>query len=311
MLDIPFTLPQNGSMQNVFKNIFKYLFRALQGMIIGLSILIPGVSGGSMLMVFGAYEQAVSITSRDKQTRRKAIVFLIPYIIGIVLGVLLLAGVIKLCFERFTLQTVLMFVGLILGSLPMLIGHVKGKKVTWVCIALLVAMMAILIVQPWLSQSSTANADLTFSFGGVLMGILLGFIAATTMIIPGVSGSMVMLILGYYHSLIGHVDGFKTALFSLDWAEMLTHAKVLIPFGIGVIASLLLVTKALKWLFDKHPTPTYWAIIGLMVASPYAIFVKSNITMDMMTAVNIITGIVCLVIGFAVSFLMYKRESKG
>lgn len=83
----------------------KYIIAIIKGMLIGLAILIPGVSGGSMILTMGIYEQAISITSRDKNVRRKAIVFMIPYVIGIALGILLLSGVMVWCFANYPFQT--------------------------------------------------------------------------------------------------------------------------------------------------------------------------------------------------------------
>ena len=110
----------------------KYIIAIIKGMLIGLAVLIPGVSGGSMILTMGIYEQAISITSRDKNVRRKAIVFMIPYVIGIALGVLLLSGVMVWCFANYPFQTAMAFIGMILGSLPMLLRNVKGKKFSFV-----------------------------------------------------------------------------------------------------------------------------------------------------------------------------------
>ena len=106
----------------------KYVIAILKGILVGLAVLIPGVSGGSMIMTMGIYEQAISITSRDRKVRRAAIVFLIPYVVGIVVGILGLAFVIKWLMEHYLFETALCFIGMILGSLPMLYKKVKGQK---------------------------------------------------------------------------------------------------------------------------------------------------------------------------------------
>lgn len=286
----------------------------VKGAIIGLAVVIPGVSGGSMIMTFGIYERVLDVTCADKKRRNRAIVFLIPYLIGIVLGVLFLAGLIESAFEHFPLQTILLFTGLILGSLPMLFGHVKGKRVGVASIVALVAMVALLVVLPYLSGRATADSRLTLSVWGCVMSAVLGFIAAGTMIVPGVSGSMVMLVMGYYHDLLRLIDGVKTALLAGDLAALGRSALPLIPFGVGVIAGILLVTKLLRFLLRRFEVPTYYAIIGLMAASPYAIFVKSweqgTLTAGSLTPVNFLTGAACLLAGFFIAYLMDKQEQK-
>ncbi len=296
------------------KWILDQFLAVVKGAIIGLAVVIPGVSGGSMIMTFGIYERVLDITCADRKRRNKAVVFLIPYLLGIILGVLLLAGLIEAAFEQFPLQTILLFTGLILGSLPMLFGHVKGKKVGAASIVALLAMVALLIVLPYLSSRTTADSQLTLSVWGCILSAILGFIAAGTMIVPGVSGSMVMLVMGYYHDLLRLVDGVKTALFAGDLAEMGKCALPLIPFGVGVIVGILAVTKLLRWLLKRFEVPTYFAIIGLMAASPYAIFVKSweqgTLGAGNLTLINFLTGAVCLFAGFLAAYLMDKQEQK-
>ena len=296
------------------KWIFYKLLAVIKGAIIGLAVVIPGVSGGSMIMTFGIYERALDITCADRKRRNSAILFLLPYVLGIVVGVLLLAGVIEWMFTRFPLQTILLFTGLILGSLPMLFGHVKGRRASFFSILWLVLMIALLIVLPYLSSGATRDAHLELSLTGCLLSALLGFIAAGTMIVPGVSGSMVMLVMGYYHDLLRLVDGVKNALLAGDFGLMLHNALPLIPFGVGVIAGILAVTKLLRWLLARHEVTTYYAIIGLMAASPFAIFVKSwdegVLTAGSLTAVNFLTGAVCLAAGFFFAWWMDRQEQR-
>ena len=187
----------------------KYVIAILKGILVGLAVLIPGVSGGSMIMTMGIYEQAISITSRDRKIRRSAIVFLIPYGIGIVVGILGLAFVIKWLMERYLFETALCFIGMILGSLPMLYKKVKGEKFSLIGAVLFLLMVGIMIALPHLSRSAGGEGRLTMSFTGALLAVILGFIGAGTMIVPGISGSMVMLVLGYYHDIIGHITGLK------------------------------------------------------------------------------------------------------
>ncbi len=299
------------------KKVLNYLLKLVEGALIGLAILIPGVSGGSMLMVFNVYENALRITSHDGKERKAALLFLLPYLIGLVLGVLLLASVIKFCLATFPLQTILAFTGLILGSLPMLIGKVKGKKPDFVSILLFVLMIALLVALPLLSGKAADAGALGFASGDgiglialrILWGVVLGFIAAGTMVVPGVSGSMVMLVLGYYGALITAVSNFKDALFSLNFSAMLPTLTVLIPFGIGCVIGIIVVTKAIRRLLDRHPTPTYYAILGLMVASPFAIFMKTDLSGITFDALTLLTSAVLLVVGFCVAFFLNRKES--
>lgn len=290
----------------------KYIIAIIKGMLIGLAILIPGVSGGSMILTMGIYEQAISITSKDKSVRRKAIVFMIPYVIGIALGVLLLSGVMVWCFANYPFQTAMAFIGMILGSFPMLFKKVKGKKFSFIGAVCFVLMVAVMILLPHMTGSAQ---ELTVNFTGAALGVALGFVAAGTMIVPGISGSMVMLVLGYYHSLIGHVDALKNSLFSLIAGKGVqdsfgSNVFILLFFGIGVLLGLLAVSRGIKWLLSHKPVPTYYAIMGLMLASPYPIILKSEFTAAILTPVNVLTGLLTLVLGFGLAMFLDIKDSK-
>lgn len=408
------------------KKILNWIVAVLKGTLVGLAIVIPGVSGGSMLLAIGVYEDAVSITSKDKARRRAAIKKLIPYAVGIVLGVVALSFVVTWLLANFEFLTILLFSGLILGSLPMLFKNIKGHKVKpgYILVALL--MIALMVLLPYLNSNTSEsfkklsaadtlsvgervvltesgedtltvhngdtsvsvweiksaggtfgkpsdgyqlrsgadkklflqlsggafltvekenasvfdlqmNADGTLTItardsgealtspayravdalhNGVwsaLLALLLGFIAAGTMIVPGISGSMVMLVLGYYYSVMTHLKSAVVCLFTLNFAAMGPHLLVLIPFGIGIILGLLIVSKAIRWLLDKHPTPTYYGILALMLASPYAIFLKAKCFGPAFGASLaqwwfIPAAVLCLAAGFVVSYYMSKKE---
>ena len=146
-----------------------------------------------------------------------------------------------------------------------------------------------------------------------LLALLLGFIAAGTMIVPGISGSMVLLVLGYYNSVMMHLKSAVVCLFTLNFSALGPHLLVLIPFGVGIILGLLIVSKVIRWLLDKHPTPTYYGILALMLASPYAIFLKAKcfgpaFAADLAQWWFIPAAALCLAAGFVVSYYMSKKE---
>ena len=291
----------------------KYVIAILKGILVGLAVLIPGVSGGSMIMTMGIYEQAISITSRDKQVRRAAIVFLIPYAVGIVVGILGLSFLIKWLMEHYLFETALCFIGMILGSLPMLYKKVKGAKFSVVGAILFALMVAVMIALPHLSGNAGSEGKLTMSLTGAIMAVVLGFIGAGTMIVPGISGSMVMLVLGYYNDIIGHITGLKDIVKGgLSGAAIpFDHVFALGFFAVGAVLGLLLVSRWIKWLLGHCPVPTYYAIMGLMLASPYPIFIKSGLNFAGMGAGHLVAGCVTLVLGFALALFLDKQGEKA
>jgi putative membrane protein len=150
-----------------------------------------------------------------------------------------------------------------------------------------------------IGEGNGSSVDVTFSVGNIIKLFGVGVIAAATMVIPGVSGSMVMMILGYYNTIIDTINACINALKSFDIAALLNTFVVLVPFGIGVVIGVVAVAKLIEFLLKKFPLVTYWAIIGLIAASPFAIIIM----MDVVTVgvVEVITGIVLLVAGFFIS----------
>ena len=128
------------------------------------------------------------------------------------------------------------------------------------------------------------------------------------MVIPGVSGSMIMMILGYYNTIIDTINDFINALKAFDINAMLNTFVVLVPFGIGVLVGIVAVAKLIEFMLKKYPLITYWAIIGLIVASPFAILIMMEVSS--VGVVNILTGIVLLAAGFLISLKLGGNNVK-
>lgn len=148
-------------------------------------------------------------------------------------------------------------------------------------------------------EGGDASADISFSVFNVIKLFGVGIIAAATMVIPGVSGSMIMMILGYYNTIIDTINSFINALKDFNIAAMLDTFVVLVPFGIGVVVGVVAVAKLIEFMLKKYPLVTYWAIIGLIVASPFAILIMMEV--GAIGIVEILTGVVLLVVGFFIS----------
>ena len=148
-------------------------------------------------------------------------------------------------------------------------------------------------------EGGDASADISFSIFNEIKLFGVGIIAAATMVIPGVSGSMIMMILGYYNTIIDTINNFINALKDFNITAMLDTFVVLVPFGIGVVVGIVAVAKLIEFMLKKYPLVTYWAIIGLIVASPFAILIMMEVgTIGIM---EILTGVVLLAIGFFIS----------
>lgn len=271
----------------------------LKGIVIGLANIIPGVSGGTMAVSMGIYDKMIHCVTHLFKEFKKSILFLLPIGIGAVIAVGGLTFVIPVMFEKFPLQTNLLFIGLIVGGLPAIWGKVKGNSLRIGHIIAFLLFFALVVGMGVLGETEGKAADLSFGLVNVVKLFGVGIIASATMVIPGVSGSMILLLLGYYNPIIVAIKDFLTALLAFDIPGILTGCGILMPFGIGVIVGIFAIAKIIEVLFDKFPLYAYWAIIGLIVASPVAILMASEL--GVITIGAIITSAITFAIGVFVA----------
>ncbi|MCR5824207.1 MAG: DUF368 domain-containing protein [Lachnospiraceae bacterium] len=282
----------------------KFILDILRGIVIGVANIIPGVSGGTMMVSMGIYDDIISSINNLFKNFKKSLLTLLPYGIGMVAGIVGFAFAIEWLFAKFPIPTALLFIGLIFGGVPTIWKKVGGKKDIWV-ILLFAAFFALVIVLEIIGQRTGVERELSLTPLGILVSLIVGCLAAATMIIPGVSGSMIMMILGYYNSIISSLTGAVSALKSFDIKGVFARGGVLIPFVIGVFLGFFGVAKLIRFLLDKYERRTYGAILGLIAASPYPVFVHLGITSVSVAAV--IFGIITFAAGFVIAFKLGKE----
>lgn len=271
----------------------------LKGIVIGLANVIPGVSGGTMMVSMGIYDKLIHCITHLFSELKKSIQFLLPIFIGIGIAVVVVPFGIEFLFAQYPFQTNLLFIGLIIGGLPAVWKKVKGNSVKVGHILSCLVFFALVAGLALVGETEGNAADLSFSLGSVIKLFGIGVIASATMVIPGVSGSMVLLLLGYYHPVLETITNFIKAVLAFDMNGILAGIGVLLPFGIGVVAGIFVIAKIIEVIFEKFPLYAYWAIIGLIVSSPVAIMLVSG--MGTITIVSVLTGIVSLAVGFVIA----------
>ncbi len=271
----------------------------LKGMVIGIANIIPGVSGGTMMVAMGIYDKLIHCITHLFSEFKKNVLFLLPIAIGMLIAVVGGSFGIEYLFTNFPIQTSTLFIGLIIGGLPAIWKNVKGNSIKFGHIIAFLVFFAIVVVMAVMGEKEGASADLTFNLVNSLKLLGVGVVAAATMVIPGVSGSMMLMLMGYYNPIISAINDFIRALVAFDWNGIMQGVGVLAPFGIGVVVGIFAIAKLIEIIFSKFPLYAYWAIIGLIIASPIAIIAMG--TFPAITIVHILTGIVTLVIGFVIA----------
>lgn len=271
----------------------------LKGMVIGIANIIPGVSGGTMAVSMGIYDKLIHCLTHLFKELKESIKFLLPVLIGAAVALVGLSFIITPAFEYFPLQTNCLFVGLIVGGLPAVWTKVKGKGLKASYVIPFLIFFVLVVGMAAIGETEGAAADLSLSVGSVIKLFLVGILASATMVIPGVSGSMILLLIGYYNPIVAAIKSFVEALVAFDMAGILQGCGVLIPMGIGIVVGIFVIAKIIEFIFEKFPMQAYWAIIGLIVASPIAIFLLGE--MGTINVISILTSAVTLVAGFIIA----------
>lgn len=273
----------------------------LKGMVIGIANIIPGVSGGTMMVVMGIYDKLIHAITHLKSEFKETLRLLIPIVIGAAAGIVILTEVITRALEHFPVQTNFMFIGLIVGGLPIIIKKLKetGKKVNAGNAVVLVLFFILVAGFALIGEGEASARELSLNMVEIIKLFFIGVIASATMVIPGVSGSMVLMLLGYYYLILDSISEFIHALLAFDFPVLLEKTGILMPFGIGVLAGIGVIAKLIELVFEKRPDYAYCAIIGLIVASPLAIIFMSDLSKYNLVA--ILTGLITFGIGFFIA----------
>ena len=284
----------------------KQLLEIVKGIFIGIANIIPGVSGGTLAVSMGVYNKIINAVNNFSKDFKNSIKTLLPYIIGIVIGIGALSFIIIFLFENYEMKTISCFIGLVLGGVPLILNKVKNERVKPTHIFSFILMLAVIIVPTLIAIETMAIQSITLNLINVLILLGLGCIAAAAMVIPGVSGSMILMMLGYYELIVNTVKNTIEALIHFDIPALVNGILVLLPFGIGILLGIILISKIISKLFKKFPNATHWGILGLIVASPFAIIINSSsmITDSFMLFVCLIT----FGIGFLVANKLGEKE---
>ena len=266
---------------------------ALKGIVIGIGNAIPGVSGGTIAVVTKIYDRLIGSITPNIKKLIKNMPFLIPVGIGMVIGIFLTAVALEQLFEKYNVPTQLTFLGLIVGSLPLVLNECKKeqKKIRPVNLIPFAVGVIFMIALLFAGSGKALFSGGALSVRDVVLYIVMGFIAAVTMIIPGVSGSMVMKIFGAYDSIISAVANLEI--------------PVLICFGAGAVIGVFVAAKVIDVLIKKYRQGVYCLIIGLIVGSVPHIFPA-----EFRFNAQGIIGIILFFVGAAVPMLMENPFKK-
>ena len=262
----------------------------------GLANLIPGVSGGTIAITLGIYDKLIESISHILSNLKQNIKFLLPIFIGMILSILTLSKVMSIALDKFLFPTILFFIGAIVGGIPMLYKKVKGNKDITSYI-IFVLTFTLVIGMTYLSGGKVISFD-GINIIGYIKLFFVGVISAATMVIPGISGSAVLMTLGYYEPIINTIKDLT------NFSNLFSNMMILIPFGIGVVIGILLIAKLIEYLLKKFEIKTYYGILGFVFASIISIIIQNFFMNGIITIsiLEVVIGVVLFGLGFIIAY---------
>ncbi len=252
-----------------------WLLDIVKGFIVGTANVIPGVSGGTLMLVLGIYEKVIGSISNIFNQFKKSVLTLLPVLVGVAVAILSMSKVITYCLDTYTFATIMLFVGAVLGGMPMLIARVKKDPVKPLYVVICLITFALVIGMLFLGQGGNANLS---HMGPIkfLTVIFMGAIGSATMIIPGVSGSALLMTFGYYTPIYGAIGDLTNA----DSTTRGNDALIALAFLIGTAVGIWAVAKLIEMLLKKYEVQSYWGIIGFVLASAIIIVLQNFFMLD-------------------------------
>lgn len=259
----------------------KGLKNILKGIAIGVATLVPGVSGGTMAIILGVYDNLIHAISSFFQDWKKHTKLLVEIGFGGILGILLFSRLLENALNKYPHIMRFLFMGIIIGGLPVLYRkattyHKRDKKDF---LFIILGFVTVLL----LSAEPTTTTSMATSQGALSIVFLFiaGIIMAIALVLPGISGSFMLLVLGLYNVTLNAINDF--------------NIPFLIPFGLGIVVGTLATTKIIESFLQKYPSKAYMLIIGFVVGSMLPVFPGLPSSSQVMpSAIVFIIGIVAM-----------------
>ncbi|AUD62071.1 hypothetical protein BK010_00070 [Tenericutes bacterium MO-XQ] len=291
----------------------KHLVKIIKGSLVGMGSILPGISGSMVAAILKIYQYLIDALNDFLRKPIKSILSVWQYIVGVIIGFIIGFVFIDLFYDIAPIPITFLFIGFILGAIPSLIKEVKSKKYKWhhylTFILAILAMIGFIFI-----KESENNPDSLFYYISVFF---VGVIYAVALIIPGLSGSTMLMAFGYFQLLIRLVDDIAKAFVTLNFTEIASQLPMLLLLILGALIGLILVGKLMHYLLHNFKTHFYLAVLGIVVISPFNIlFTLQENTTDNVFQANIwiyLLGAVLFIIGIMITFSLSnkKEEPKG
>lgn len=280
----------------------KNLINCLKGAAIGVSMIIPGVSGGTIAVSLNIYEDLIEAISNLKSEFKKSVMFLLPIVIGMVLAFAAMYYPLKLALKYIPFETTCVFAGLMLGSFPKLLLDSKKNGFKKIDIASIMIPFVIVVGLCFIPSIKNVNISTGMEWYQWILLFVVGALGSCALVVPGISGSLLLLILGYYEPLLSMISEIKTTP---------VHAILVLGiFAIGMIVGFFTIAKLMKFLFNKNRRATSWAIFGFFIGSIIALFASFDYAQIDNVFRTVIVSIVLFIAASVASYSLVRYVEK-
>lgn len=273
----------------------------LKGMAVGLGFIIPGVSGGALSVILGIYENLVEAASnfyKSIDEFKKHFKFLFPFGLGVLTSAIIFAKIIEFSLNKAPIITILLFLGLIIGGIPSLFKSVDNnhnlKDYSLCLIGVIICLLLIIL------NKQNGNVSFTnMNFTNYLLLFLVGILSSATVVIPGISGSFTLMIVGYYEPLLKLVNEITS------FTNLQTNIIIFGVFGLGMFLGVIIISKIINYFLKHYNRQTYFVIFGFVIAS--VISVIYELFSYEFNLLHLIIGIILLVINTIISYKVFDK----
>ena len=289
-----------------------HVLNFLKGICIGIANVIPGFSGGTMAVMVKIYDLFVYAFANIFNDFKNVVKKCWSLFLGVLVGILLALVTIVKLLEVIPFITIMFFVGLIIGSIPSIYNKTKGSKVKIVDIVCFILAIAIMVILPFVQTDNDISNSYNFSI--YIIMFLMGIICSAAMVIPGVSGSLILMAFGYYAFFMNTFKELLVNLFNFTNANYWNMFGVIACFAIGCVLGIVFISKLIRKLTQKYPKTVYVTILGLLIASIFSViystFNEYTITLNVPT---IIFSIISLSFGIGLVFIgeYFSKKSEN
>lgn len=288
----------------------KYLTNIMKGSIVGISFILPGISGSMLATSLGIYENLIEALSNFNKKPIKSILSISDCLIGIVIGILLGILAIQGIFSLFPIPIVALFIGFILGAVPFVLKSIFSGEKKWynylIAFITLLVMISIMFIKP----NSDKNLNLLTYF-------LIGLVTAIPLIVPGLSSAMFLMIFGVFNTIINDVSKFVELIMSLKIKDSLSYVPNIFVLVIGVLIGVVVLSKVINILLKEHRLSFNYSVLIILIVSPINIFysmyndIEYQSFFENLDYITIIISMVLLAFGFFTAYIIDKKSNSN